>query len=550
MKELGIKLAVFGVVVGVLAAGGAARADFLIGNAELMDEAINHPSSTGINSGCSLSHDGLRLYFDMRRDGGHGDFDIWVSERESPDAPWGEAVNLGPNINGPDVQDTPTISPDELELYFWTHEGGYWRSMQSTRASKDEPWGPATEYTGINPGDFSSDGLTMYFGGRHWLTGYGEGDVWMVTRATTDDEWGEPVNLGPNVNNERRQGDPSISHDDLALFFNEDDSLLMRMSVRRTRDGDWGPAVDISATLCPDHQKRYGPDISPDGTVLYFHHHDWGAFTERRFWQASISPVVDFNADGKVDVADLVILIENWGTDDSTCDIGPMPWGDGIVDVQDLLVLAEYIEPAVRIQLPTAHWALDETEGIIAHDSCGSHDGTVTGDAVWQPGAGMVDGALEFDGVDDFVGAELILDPEDGPFSLFAWIKGGAPGQVVVSQADARVGRYDRPGCSWLAIDPALGTLTTDLVSPQFIPPATEVAITDGQWHRVGLVWDASSETSVLYVDDVEVATDVQPTLPKTYGGLQIGAGRSREPTTFFTGLIDDVRIYNRAVKP
>ena len=54
----------------------------------------------------------------------------------------------------------------------------------------------------------------------------------------------------------------------------------------------------------------------------------------------------------------------------------------------------------------------------------------------------------------------------------------------------------------------------------------------------------------ILYVDDVEVATDVQPALPKTYGGLQIGAGKRQEPTTFFTGLIDDVRIYRRAVKP
>jgi hypothetical protein len=162
----------------------------------------------------------------------------------------------------------------------------------------------------------------------------------------------------------------------------------------------------------------------------------------------------------------------------------------------------------------------------------------------------VVDGALECDGLDDFVGTDLLLDPEAGPFSILAWIKGDAPGQVIVSQADALVGRQDRPGCSWLAIDPVLGTLTTDLVIPEPIPPGPGLIVTDGQWHRVGLVWDASSETSILYVDDAEVATHVQPILPKTYGGLRIGAGRSLEPNTFFAGLIDDVRIYNRAVKP
>jgi hypothetical protein len=39
----------------------------------------------------------------------------------------------------------------------------------------------------------------------------------------------------------------------------------------------------------------------------------------------------------------MVIVVDNWGTDNSLCDIGPMPWGDGIVDVQDLIVLAEHL---------------------------------------------------------------------------------------------------------------------------------------------------------------------------------------------------------------
>jgi hypothetical protein len=60
-------------------------------------------------------------------------------------------------------------------------------------------------------------------------------------------------------------------------------------------------------------------------------------------WQVPIIPVVDLNADGIVDGTDLTIIVDNWGTDDPLCDIGPMPWGDGIVDVQDLIVLAEHL---------------------------------------------------------------------------------------------------------------------------------------------------------------------------------------------------------------
>jgi hypothetical protein len=51
--------------------------------------------------------------------------------------------------------------------------------------------------------------------------------------------------------------------------------------------------------------------------------------------------VADLNRDGIVDSADMRIMVDHWGTDEPLCDIGPMPWGDGIIDVQDLIVLAE-----------------------------------------------------------------------------------------------------------------------------------------------------------------------------------------------------------------
>ena len=52
--------------------------------------------------------------------------------------------------------------------------------------------------------------------------------------------------------------------------------------------------------------------------------------------------VVDFNGDGKVDRLDVGLLMVNWGTDDSLYDIAPTPFGDGIVDSKDLMVLAEH----------------------------------------------------------------------------------------------------------------------------------------------------------------------------------------------------------------
>ena len=63
-------------------------------------------------------------------------------------------------------------------------------------------------------------------------------------------------------------------------------------------------------------------------------------------WEVPVLPIVDLNDDGIVDVVDLMMLIDSWGTDDTLRDIGPMPWGDGIVDVHDLIVLGEHMAEA------------------------------------------------------------------------------------------------------------------------------------------------------------------------------------------------------------
>jgi hypothetical protein len=73
---------------------------------------------------------------------------------------------------------------------------------------------------------------------------------------------------------------------------------------------------------------------------------------------------------------------------------------------------------------------------------------------IWVAMRETVDvGALQFDGIDDHIITDSVVDPTNGPFSVFAWIKDGAPGQVVVSQ---------QAMANWLTID-ADGNLMTEL---------------------------------------------------------------------------------------
>ena len=252
-----------------------------------------------------------------------------------------------------------------------------------------------------------------------------------------------------------------------------------------------------------------------------------------------VRAIPDFNGDGIVDATDMCMMVDHWHTDEQFYDIVPAPLGDGIVDIQDLITLSEYLFKEILPVELVAYWKLDETEGSIAHDIAGDNDGTLNGEPAWQATDGMINGALQFDGADDYVSTPFILDPADGAFSVFAWIKGGAAGQVVVAQKD---------GANWLCTDSLEGNLMTELkgLGRGAAELLSQTIITDGNWHHIGLVWDGSHRT--LYVDGVAVAEYEQTNLEGSNNDLYIGAGKTLDAASFFSGLIDDVRIYDKAL--
>ena len=551
-------IVVLALVVGLPA--GVANADFTFGTPVNLGPTINSSSNDVVPT---ISGDGLELYFTSDRPGGEGGNDIWVTTRETTADDWGTPVNLGPTVNSSSGENSPSISADGLKLYFSDFGGprpggvGGVDIWFTTRPTKDNEWGPpvnlgSTVNTGGRDGgpSISADGLALFLYSNR-SGGYGSNDIWVTTRATTNNSWAEPANLGLTVCTSGNDCCPSISADGLALFFASNRSggsggNDLWATTRRTRDDPWEPPVNLGSTV-NSWSVEDGASISADGSTLYFMSNRPSGYGGHDLWQVSIVPVVDFNGDGIVDSADMCIMIDYWGTDEPLCDIGPMPWGDGIVDVQDLMVLAEHLFEDVDDPTLVTHWKLDETEGDIAYDSVAVNDAVVFGDAVWQPAGGQIDGALAFDGTDDYVSTPFVLNPADGPFSVFAWIKEGAPGQVIISQTNgAGTGR------SWLCTDLSDGKLMTELRPPpgRIVPPplVSEFVITDSEWHRVGFVWDGSNR--ILYADGVEVATDAQTGLGSSEGGLYLGAGKDLDAGSFFSGLIDDVRIYDRAITP
>ncbi len=129
--------------------------------------------------------------------------------------------------------------------------------------------------------------------------------------------------------------------------------------------------------------------------------------------------------------------------------------------------------------------------------------------------------------------------PKRGLLASSPGSRAGAPGQRVLSPTS---------GANGLMAAVPNGELTTEPTSGRAGLLASSGAITDGAWHHVGLVRDGSER--ILYVDGIEIARDKIVALTRSSGAPQIGAGKGLEPGIFWTGLIDDIRIYNRVVKP
>jgi Tol biopolymer transport system component len=551
-------------IILVLALGIGAEvsnADFSFGESTNLGPVVN---SRFEDAGQSISVDGLTFYFSSNRTGGSGNYDLWVTTRASINDDWSEPENLGTVINTSYMETSPCLSADGLSLFFCD---GVWHLYNprpggigkcdiwiARRQTPDGPWQiPENLGSSINTSahecdpSLSIDGLSLFFDSDR-AGGCGSQDLWFTTRANVSDTWNTPTNLGSNVNSSAVDAFPSLSADGLTLFFMSDRTgdydLWM---TRRTSIGEpWGPAQNLGSAFNSNDVEAC-PTISFDGRVLYFMSMRPGGIGGMRdLWQVAIDPVVDLNGDAIVDAADMCIIVDNWHTDNLLCDIAPAPLGDGFVDVKDLVVLSEHLFEDYRM---IAHWKLDEIDGDIAHDKAGNYHGDLNGDPIWQPAGGMHDGALEFDGNDDYVSTPFVLNPGEKSFGVFVWIQGGAPGQVIISQSNIAGARSAIPGCTWLGTNPSNGSLMTGLMDTVFGPLESDSIITDGQWHHIGLVYDLVTMRRHLYVDGAEVAVDTDFIGGvQTTGGLYIGAGQALDPSTFFSGLIDEVRIYNVAL--
>jgi hypothetical protein len=175
----------------------------------------------------TLSRDGHRLYFASNRSDGLGDWDLYVSRRRDKrdDFGWEPAVNLGSGVNSAASEESAiTLFEDDATgstiLYFGSNRPGGPGGLDiyASTLLQDGSFGPAALVEELSTPSrdqdpaIRRDGLEMFLASDRPGT-FGATDLWVATRASTEDAWSTPVNLGALVNTPTRPPDLEQAND-------------------------------------------------------------------------------------------------------------------------------------------------------------------------------------------------------------------------------------------------------------------------------------------------------------------------------------------------
>ncbi len=191
--------------------------------ATYLSDQINTPQ---FNEGSqSISQDGKYLFFTgCNRPDGLGRCDIYIAQKKGDD--WGKPFDLSPPVNTPGWESQPSISADGRTLYFTSNRKG----------------------------------------------GYGGYDIWKST--LTDKGWGEPENLGPNINTAFNEQSPFIHPDDSTLYFcsngwpglGGNDLFVSRLG----KDGKWQKPENLGYPINTNGDEN-GLTLTANGEHAFFH---------------------------------------------------------------------------------------------------------------------------------------------------------------------------------------------------------------------------------------------------------------------------------------
>ena len=409
----------------------------------------------------------------------------------------------------------PTFAPADLlynETYFWRvdevndaadpvrHEGDLWSFSTS-------------EYLVID--DMESYGNANYIFNT-WADGYEDQDDDNSSQVGHDDP--------PYV----EQDFAYAGEQSMPLYYTNEDSGMYAEAVMTLDGADW--SIGGAETLV----LYVMGDAGNEGGTLYVKVNNKKVTSDLDLtfglWTQLDIALADFNTNLS-DVTSLTIGIDGAG--------------EGMVTIDEVRLyrqaptVAEPSDPGSDGLV--AYWAMDDGSGYDVTDSAGSNHGTIDGFPSWTDG--YLGGALSLDGISDFVdfGAGAAFDLT-GTITLSAWVKTADSGN---SDHNPFVGKGDTA----YALKHGSGNSFEFYVyedSSWYTAYSSVGEVYNDAWHHVAGTFDGSQVK--LYIDGVlRSTTDHEGGIStNTY---EVNMGRnSQETDRFYEGLIDEVRLFDRAL--
>jgi hypothetical protein len=288
---------------------------------------------------------------------------------------------------------------------------------------------------------------------------------------------------------------------------------------------------------------------------------NWGAWSNwSDVWSFTVTEKLDGDLDNTwiVDSNDLRLFCKEWLDDCSIEDCNGADFVDNnSVDFGDFVLLAlNWLGPypLTDPNLDMVRWyKFDSTSGTTAYDSSGyGNNGTLAGGAAFEPAGGKSGGAVRLEG-----GGERVEIPTTsmtaakGTISMWICAEGDQTLQRdkmlfgCNSDADNRIQLYIG--------DDKYTRLTLGLGELYEIRENIMTLNTD-TWYHVALSWSQTNSPSpgngdyAVYVNCCKVIEDTYESINTLPSAAHIGNSGDSVPSRGFLGLIDEVRIYDRAL--
>ena len=355
----------------VLADGSPApdKGDWKFDTPTNLGDTVNSPQD---DTEPVLSVDGLTLFFASNRPGGFGGDDLWMATRPDIDQPFSQPVNLGARVNSSRDDTAPTLSSDGRRLIFASNRNGgqgdfdLW--ISSRPALESEFRAPVNLSTQVNSPyrdsepALSENSKQLFF---HSNRPNGKSQLWVATRADESQDFGLPINLGDDFAISQSQHSPALAEHDSRLFFqagrSDGDPGILYVARRASHSGRFADLQPVPGQVNTETLEG-APAVSHDGQTLLFASNRRDGHGELDLWQSrrdnGTEPNYALSFDGEASLADIrnlnvdpfePLTIEAYAT--------PRSFPQGIAGISDTAFIVRSDRMGLRLQ-PDATWAV------------------------------------------------------------------------------------------------------------------------------------------------------------------------------------------------